>query len=264
MATARARGIGSIDGLLDCIRAAREELGFKGGSNDGRECFCRGHPDDRWLLLSTLLRVAQDEKWDDEELWSVEADLYWEFNALAQSLPSGDLDSWGVLMQMREHWVATRLLDWTEILGVPLWFAMRTPPSGATGRCIWLMDPYELNRLSHRELDDLLATQFLLDSGEIISGYEPGDDDEWQTPLALYPVLRDQRLHAQRGYFTAHGTDRRPIDKQFPAIVRKVEIRKDEEPAVRHFLDVAGIDEHRLFPHPDSLGRFLHQKYGID
>jgi hypothetical protein len=246
---------GTLDRLLGRVRAASAAL----GCGPGRECFYRGHADGRWPLLPTLLRVAAAKGWDDEKLWQVEADLYWEFHSRARALYSQELTSWDVLFQMREHTVATRLLDWTETLGVALWFAMRPQPPGAVQRCIWLLDPYELNEESWK-VADLLSPQFLQDYSEVMGG---GEDLEWQTPIALYPVQRNQRLHAQRGYFTMHGERREPLEKMAGNALRHVPIFPQEENAVREFLHTAGIDEHRLFPDLDALARYLHDKYGI-
>lgn len=245
----------SLDALFDRVREAEDAL--KGDKQD--EFFYRGHHTAAWHLSPTLLHLARD--WSEHKLRSIEADLFWEFEARARSLHDRNLSDWDVLVHMREHGVATRLLDWTETLGVALWFALNTRDgSEPASPCIWVLNPYALNEESWG-LRDLLAPRFLEDYGDAMGDYSI--DFEWDTPIALYPVRRNDRQNAQRGYFTVHGTGRGPLDLLAADVVRKVEIRPGEVQLIRTFLEHAGIDTYSIHGDLDALARYLHVKHGI-
>lgn len=253
---------GSLDAFFERIEKAAASLKLA----NGEECFYRGHADATWPLQPTLLRHAERKNWDWEKLRDVEADLYWEFSSRARDLHGRNLSDWDVLFYMREHGVATRLLDWSETLAVALHFALGGSSNG-TAPCIWLLNAYALNEKSW-ELRDLLAPQYLSSANDdedeysdIMSGY--ATDFGWDKPVALYPMRRNERLHVQRGYFTIHGTDRRPLDVSAKKCVERVDILPAEISVLRRFLDRAGIDEFTLFPDLDTLGRYLHHKLGL-
>ena len=86
---------------------------------------------------------------------------------------------------------------------------------------------------------------------------------DWEEPVALYPLQTNARLHAQRGYFTIHGEDTRPLDRRAPRVVRRVDLPRAAWEHARLFLEDAGINEYLLFPDLDGLTRHLHNKYGV-
>jgi hypothetical protein len=252
---------GSLDGFFARVERARAELRFE----DDEECFYRGHADCEWSLMPTLLRNAARKRWDDEELRDTEATLFWEFRARARELHDRNLTDWDVLFYMREHGVATRLLDWSETLAVALHFALHGGPPG-TKPCIWLLNPYALNKKSWG-IRDIVAPQYLSSStdgdeySDIMADY--GTAFGWKHPVALYPVRRNPRLHVQRGYFTVHGEKRVALDQAVPKVVRRVDIEPREMKPLRTFLERAGVDEYTLFPDLDSLAGYLHRKYQL-
>jgi hypothetical protein len=166
---------------------------------------------------------------------------------------------------MRHHGLATRLLDWTEVLGVAVYFALRGADAGSTP-CVWLLNPYALNEISWEERD-LVAPEYLPQGGYHFAQYlvDCSDDGgfDWEQPVALYPLQTNARLHAQRGYFTIHGKDTRPLEKIASRVVRQVELPNAAWEHARLFLQDAGIDEYLLFPDLDGLTRHLHKKYGV-
>lgn len=263
--------------FLDEIDEAKGSLDFE----EGEECFFRGHADCRWALLPTLLRHAKKMKLDDWHLRSLEADLFFEFQARARELHQYSLSGWEVLQFMRHHGVATRLLDWTEVLGVALYFAVYDVKKGARP-CIWLLNPYALNEHENSwATRDLISPEYL---GTVEDDEEENDEDEgsegeawdysdflisgdldfgWEHPVALYPVQRSNRLHAQHGYFTIHGDRVETLDKINPKVVKKVDVPLAVIPDAMKFLEMAGINDYSMFPDLDGLARNLHRKHNI-
>jgi hypothetical protein len=174
--------------FLDAIQQAESELRFAPGD----ERFYRGHADCTWPLLPTLMRAYPSARIDD-----VESDLFFEFQARAKELHHLQLSDWDVLFFMRHHGVPTRLLDWTETLGVALHFALENHLAQSRGSadacpCVWILNPYRLNGRGHRR--DLFAPKNLGWDEEEETYYDYGEllleEDSrwwWDAPLAIYP-----------------------------------------------------------------------------
>jgi hypothetical protein len=181
---------------------------------------------------------------------------------LIQLLHSLTLSEWDVLFSMRHHGVYTRLLDWTEVLGVALYFTVckvKTESNAA----LWLLIAHRLNtRSTQCGCRDLVAPPYVIVGRNDVKYSEflvhpAGGGMGWDLPIGLYPVQRNSRLFAQRGYFTMHGRNPAPLDESCSEYVRKIEIPPDLIPPIKHFLEVAGITEYSLFPDLVGLGRQL-------
>lgn len=246
--------------FLEAIAEAKSQLALQ----EDEECFYRGHGSINFELLPTLLRATKG--WSESRLQSLEADLFFEFQARARELHGIALSGWEILQFMRHHGVATRLLDWTEVFGVALYFAVRNLTENATA-CLWLLNPYALNEKERER--DLVAPRYLAYDAdkEVEWDYEdllldsPGMG--WRNPIALYPVQKSNRLHAQRGYFTIHGDRHKTIDALAPKCVRCVPLAASLLDDAKAFLDLAGINEYLLFPDLDGLARGLHIKFDL-
>jgi len=117
--------------------------------------FFRGHSDHRWGLLCGLGRQPS-ENFKKQNLESI---LYYDFMSLGGGLLGKQADSWDVLFAMQHHGLPTRLLDWTTTFSAALYFSLR--PYLLSGHqnleslpmkpCVWILDPFELNRLEQRD-----------------------------------------------------------------------------------------------------------------
>jgi hypothetical protein len=254
-----------LDEFFADIKKAKNALGFK----SEEECFYRGQSNNTWPLLPSLMRHCHANGLQDKDVRKLEHNLFYEFQARARELHQWPLSGWDTLFFMRHYGVATRILDWTEVLGVALYFALHSVDRAATP-CVWLLNPYALNvHPDSWKTRDLVAPQFLQDSRGQVRDYESFLVGEyprfgWEHPVALYPLQRSDRLHAQRGYFTIHGQDLRPLEDINPAVIKKVDIGSPQlRKEIEDFLEVSGINTHLLFPGLDGLSRYLHEKYGI-
>ena len=75
------------------------------------------------------------------------------------------------------------------------------------------------------------------------------------------PPKLTPRIRAQRGFFTVHGTDVRPIDAIFRECIRQVRIPPGAIEYARQFLQLSGIDSLALFPDHDGFNKMLRDKY---
>jgi hypothetical protein len=197
----------------------------------------------------------------------LESDLFFEFLAKARTGDRPVLDHWDVLFLMQHYRAPTRLLDWTEVLYVAPHFAVAYRQEGATPR-VYLMNPYAWNE-EHEAGRDLYwpryfgwdkASKKYFEYGEILT--EGGAD--WKYPIALYPPQRDARLSAQRGFFTIHGYDPRPLDAISPALIAAIDLAPLAVKEAEKDLEHSGINEFALFPDLEGLSRYLKKKYQIE
>jgi hypothetical protein len=252
------------------VKAAQAKMNF----HAGEECFYRGVADSRWDLAPSLFRMKQHEA-REHDLLILEYDLFFEFKARARELHHDALNDWDWLFYMRHYGLPTRLLDWTEALGVAVYFAVQNHDCKTEATpCVWLLNPYALNELAWEDRD-LIAPEYL--------GYDPDTQEfwtyedillerepefEWDYPVAIYPAQRAQRMHAQRGWFTIHGDDPRPLNQIIKGrgagkILQRIDLAPAAVEEAHDFLETAGINAYSLFPDLDGLSRQLHHKYKI-
>jgi hypothetical protein len=142
------------------------------------------------------------------------------------------------------------------------------------------MDPGQLNDVTHK-----LGGSTIFVPGDIKFKYwlpehctsekgvkEITDDEDFKTnqhPIAIFPIRYNARVVAQRGVFTVHGVDRKPIEQVFTEQAEKPRIERIlVDPAkcsdLLRDLRALGINQSALFPEPDSVARDLRRQYNAD
>ena len=241
---------------------------------DYQETFYRGHRSDAYKLLPSLFRQDLPSY---EAYFKLERYTFFEFRTRARQLYEYQHTGWDVLFHMQHHGVPTRLLDWSSVFGVALYFALLNYADGSESTpCIWILNPYALNKATwgrHRLYDPKYIARDekinrSYDYDELLLEDHPQQWDGllWRTPLAIYTSQRSERMFAQSGFFTIHGLDHRPIEEVFaerPNIQRKVEVPRSAIPAAREFLSFAGIGHRQLFPDLDGIARSIKDKFNI-
>ncbi len=253
----------SLTELMEKVNNARSFL--KPG--DKEEIWYRGVSSHEHRLLPALLRCFKDKKFTPEDVRELESNLFFEFLAKARTGDGSALDHWDVLFLMQHYRAPTRLLDWTEVLYVALYFAVGYQKPGQIPR-LYMINPYAWNEkyTNSRELfwpryfgwDP--ETEDYYEFGEILD--EGGAD--WEFPVALYPPQRDARLSAQRGFFTIHGYDPRPLDAISPGLIAAIDLKPGAVSDLNDALEHGGFNEFSLFPDLEGLSRHLKKKYRIE
>lgn len=203
--------------ILQKIKSARTRTGTS--SRRQESSWFRGHRLNTWPLLPRILRHGH--KWD--YICRVENDLFASFRTNAQNfieLPS-TAQAWDYLGAMQHYGIATRLLDWTTSLDIALYFALSgtrgvVPNDQATWPAIWVLNPYRLNRQFIGEdilfdKQDAIPFDYYAQTVSAIRDQRP-----WPhiTPIALDTGYSNNRIRAQSGKFTLHGSDLRALEIQ--------------------------------------------------
>jgi FRG domain-containing protein len=231
-------------------------------SAPGEALWFRGMPSPDFELLPTLFWRLKGR--ETPEIDNIESDLFFEFQARARELHERGLSDWDYLFFMRHHGVPTRILDWTDSFGVAVFFALEAAALGNRPHApaIWALNPYRLNeRKGAWELRDLVQPKYL---GEVEEEFwEYGEllnsPDEWlhDEPVALYPQQISDRMRAQRGWFTMFGNSTKPLERQVPDVLARIDLVGHAVDEAREFLGMAGLRPYSIFPDLDHLSAEL-------
>lgn len=216
-------------------------------------CF-RGHADKNWNLEPTLFVKQKLHKYTDKQINNLENILFFDFVTNAGTLINSNITDWEILFLMRHHGIPTRILDWTENFGTALYFALNGDEKTPT---IWIMDPYELNKISYGEESIPNPIKDLNFNYE--SAYLSKKSNPYTNPIAIIPPRTSERLFAQKGLFTLQGSSNEPLNNipELSSCFKKIEIPLDAIDDAKHFLKLFGINHYSIFPDLDGLSKHL-------
>jgi FRG domain len=210
----------------------------------------RGVCDESFKLRPSLLRRSNGV--------ALEKELFTRYKMLASLVQQHRDNDWELLFDMQHYRIPTRLLDWTEVLGIAVFFALLG--NQATNAAVYLLDPMALNELSRGKKNIPLVTEEDFDYKRLYWDKIPVPPVH---PIAIQASAQNNRILAQRGKFTVHGTDERPLEEQFPKLVHKVVLGDRVKEGAREYLHISGINEFSVFPDIVGLAPFLEAIVGI-
>ena len=82
-------------------------------------------------------------------------------------------------------------------------------------------------------------------------------------PIAIEPIFINDRMLAQRGMFTVHHDDIKPLETEFPQAVQKVVIPSSLVDAALDFLKLTNINEYSVFPDLAGIAGYLKRESGL-
>ena len=235
--------------FLQTVKTANNALG------DPEIVWYRGHSNVNHYLLATLLRYQNGL---DKEKY-----LFDSFQKFSDRIFKRRTSEWETLFEMQHYGVPTRLLDWTESFGVALFFATyyNRRHGFGTDAAIYLLSPQRLNEYSR------INHVYRIPEDEADFSYK---GIYWRrtpfaasAPIAIEPIFINDRMLAQRGMFTVHHDDIKPLETEFPQAVQKVVIPSSLVDAALDFLKLTNINEYSVFPDLAGIAGYLKRESGL-
>lgn len=217
----------------------------------------RGHGDYGWRLAPSALRH------DTEENRNAALGLITDFRRVGEiklSRPPFGNESLKWVQLAQHYGLPTRLLDWSESPTVALYFACQEPNEDGL---VFMMNPVDLNRASFpkvpRVLDAYLDAKTIFRYLELTGSSTAARKHK---TIAINPSWNSERIMAQKGVFTLHGTEFDLDDQQAPSLVA-VPILREAKPKLQQDLERIGVDEMTMFPELEHACRFLKRRAGL-
>lgn len=184
-------------------------------------------------------------------------------------LPGAPVNEWELLVVAQHHGVPTRLLDWSYSPLVAAHFATK---SSVPGRAcaIWRLDwqrihhAYDIPPLALRIED--VGKLDLFDDGSRFTVWDLFEHEEPAFSVLIEPPSLDARISAQAAAFTISSDTSRSYQSFLESeglldALTKYVIPADATQHVRDQLDLAGIEERRLFPDLDGVAASIRRYY---
>lgn len=232
--------------FLAGLQQARSKLG------NPQEVWYRGHSRLRYVLTPSLFRYSTGVM--------KEQDLFNDYARSAARLLPQRSNDWERLFDMQHYGVPTRLLDWTEVLGIAVAFALydTREDNETSAAAVFVLNPAALNKKSGHAAIKQAPADAVFDYKNM---YWHGNPVTPTFPIAFRPILQSDRLVAQSGTFTIHGSDLRTLDMQTPDCVRRLVLNPGAKAGAREFLEHAALDAFRIYPDMVGMARHLVRKH---
>ncbi len=194
--------------------------------------------------------------------------------------------SWEILAEMQHYKAPTRLLDWSEVLAISVFFALKSyirelnksweleigkgiqhsaknkgrlrfvVPEGLPTPRIWILNPYRLSRLARGENALLDPTKDR--RHDYFDSFFINHSWPFRLPVPVYIPWKNPRITAQRAMFTVQGLDIKPLNRLLndsDEILRAIDISAEAAVyGVRHLMNFIGLNSFSIFQDLDSLG----------
>jgi hypothetical protein len=178
------------------------------------------------------------------------------------------INEWELLVSAQHHGLPTRLLDWTYSPLIAAHFATLRPDD--QDRVVWQLDWHKIHKAYNFPALALLIEDLeqLFNGNERFTPWVLFNRGKDQKPFScmIEPPSLDSRIVAQSAVFTLCSDKLQSFDKFLESqglgdTLTKFVIPAREVPLFRDQLDLAGIDERRLFPDLDGLAAQLKRYY---
>lgn len=230
------------------------------------------HPSDVWYrgIKNESMRLIPGVLWRGLDL-NTEQSIIAEFNQY-HSLYSDRSESNPLKLYttMQHYGLPTRLLDWSLSPLIALYFSLENELSDSDNPVIWAILPNALNNISENYNGILAPNDFC---GSMVDKYLPSYFTDIKTPtpssvISLYAPLNNPRVRAQKGCFTLHGFDSKPIDDIYtesaPSCIAKIKVKNiNRRTNILSELFSIGIKEDDIYQDLNYLSKRIIREFGI-
>lgn len=237
----------SWDELKQAIKELKSEL------SNPNEIWFRGQGNAQYKLLPSLFRASQNVH-KEESIFRL-------YKQISQKLSPNRMSDWETLFDMQHYYAPTRLIDWTENLGISLFFAVNYADP-AVNASLYLLDPLKLNS-EYTSKQRIPVIPDDSDGIDYIENYIHKKPYPPKYPIAIRPNFISDRMVAQRGAFTIHGDDLSPIEELCATAVKKIIISTKAFPDIKEFLEYANINEYTVFPDMSGVSQYIRRQLKI-
>ena len=235
--------------LLQHVKKIRGEL-----ASPDRLWF-RGQGNADYALLPSLLRFGNGL---DKEKF-----LFEKFRQFSLKVFPRRTDDWETLFDMQHYGIPTRLLDWTETLGIAVFFAATYNHRFYRGKdaAIFLLDPISLNAYSRIKKVPQIPDDKDFNYRDIYWEKKPFAPS---APIAVEPIFLNDRILAQKGKFTIHGDDTNPIEVSCEKAAKRIVLTGTSIQEALEFLEIANINEYSVFPDMSGIADYVRRSASLE
>lgn len=230
--------------FLQKIRAARQSLG------DPSPIWFRGQAKSEHQLVPSLFRYRDG--------LAKERAIFDDYERSAAHLQGERKNEWDMLNDMQHYGIPTRLLDWTDVLGIAIAFALYDSRDNTNDSAVYVLDPLALNELSGRRVIHRPVNEPEFGYKAL---YWEGRPFSPTYPIAIDGTLHSPRLRAQSGAFTVHGRDSKALEAQAAGVVRKVILPSEVQAEAREFLEHANLNPFSIYPDIVGMAGHIRRKH---
>lgn len=166
-------------------------------------------------------------------------------------------------VQLAQHYgLPTRLLDWTENAAVALYFTCNKHHD--KNGLILILNPVDLNKQmdpNKPRIFDTNKDQDLINEYLKLDGIR--DPKNGLDTIAINPSWNSERIMAQKGVFTLHGSRNFSLNRTHAPSLVYVPILKEYKQILIEELDQFGISEIIIYPEIEHLCSYLKTKAGL-
>jgi hypothetical protein len=187
-----------------------------------------------------------------------EQDLFNEYQRSAARLTEKRSNDWELLFDMQHYGIPTRLLDWTDVLGVAIAFALYDAQDDGRDSSIHVLDPLKLNaRSGSREVRRPANEQEF----RYKSIYWESRPFDAVYPIAIDGPLQNDRMVAQQGAFTLHGSKTDFFETDAHDCLRKIVLKPGAKVGAREFLEYSNLNAFSIYPDIVGMARHIVRKH---
>ena len=270
-----------IDAVKESYKLLYPDAKIFDNKSNENGLFFRGHEEDNYRLLPSVLRDAPGKK----PVSKAEKTLLLNFrdfmphNNLSYDFINQRIE---ILAMMQHYAIPTRLMDWTFSPLIALYFAVKgnKDKEGA----VWIFNPWNFvgdtpclkpdNKFPDKHSAHIFARALISDrEGNLenlleITNTRFGtnlEKSDLSLPFPFVSSFNNARILHQRGCFTIHGTDTRDFDIQLDSkrdqyLIKLKILNKDK---IYSELRMLFINEYSVFPDYEGMAKLMKENLSL-